>query len=125
MVIRGFVAGLVIAALAATSAIAEPNPPPGDRVVCVSKQINEFIYATVMESRGIYMSTTIAESEKYAPLVLQDVDRIAQIMKRWQVSGSVDPMDIRARNRTPLRSGGTTWPSSTTTLSGARRLRRR
>jgi vanillate/3-O-methylgallate O-demethylase len=25
-----------------------------------------------------------------------------EIMKRWQVSGSVDPMDIRARNRTPV-----------------------
>src|ERR1700733_6201771 len=45
------------------------------RALC-SEQINEFIYATVMESRGVYMSTTIAESEKYAPLVLQDVDRI-------------------------------------------------
>ncbi|MEI9981866.1 MAG: methyl-accepting chemotaxis protein [Aliidongia sp.] len=66
------------------------------RALC-SEQINEFIYATVMESRGVYMSTTAAESEKYAPLVLQDVDRIAQIMKRWQALIPEADKDTMAR----------------------------
>jgi methyl-accepting chemotaxis protein len=48
-----------------------------------SEQVNEQIYAAVMESRGIYMSATREESEKYAPLLLDDLDALDGIMKRW------------------------------------------
>ena len=48
-----------------------------------SEQVNEQIYAAVMESRGIYMSSTRDESEKYAPLLLDDLDKLDGVMKRW------------------------------------------
>ncbi|HLJ65179.1 MAG TPA: methyl-accepting chemotaxis protein [Stellaceae bacterium] len=50
----------------------------------LNERINEFIYATVMESRGIYMSTAVPESEKYAPLLLRDLNELAEIMRRWE-----------------------------------------
>jgi iron complex transport system substrate-binding protein len=45
MAMRAFFGALfVLLSVAAAGADEAPNPPPGDRVVCVSKQINEFIY---------------------------------------------------------------------------------
>src|ERR1700749_909701 len=48
-----------------------------------SEQVNEQIYAAVMESRGIYMSATREESEKYAQPLLDDLAILDGIMKSW------------------------------------------
>ena len=42
-----------------------------DRAV-IGERVNGLIYAVVMDSRGIYMSSSTAESEKFAPLVLTE-----------------------------------------------------
>jgi methyl-accepting chemotaxis protein len=49
----------------------------------IGERVNGLIYAVVMDSRGIYMSATAAESEKYAPLVLNNLKKIADLMKQW------------------------------------------
>jgi methyl-accepting chemotaxis protein len=49
----------------------------------VGERVNSMIYAVVMDSRGIYMSADIKESEKYAPLVLQNLQKIEQLMRQW------------------------------------------
>ena len=66
------------------------------RALC-NEQVNEYIYATANESRGIYMSANATESEKYAPLVLQDLDQIADIMKRWDALIPDADKDVMAR----------------------------
>src|ERR1700761_9420693 len=48
----------------------------------IGERVNGLIYAVVMDSRGIYMSATTAESEKYAPPVLANLDRISELMKQ-------------------------------------------
>jgi len=42
--VRHFLAFLALALLASQPVAFAADPPPGDRVVCVSKQINEFIF---------------------------------------------------------------------------------
>jgi methyl-accepting chemotaxis protein len=51
-----------------------------------SEQVNEMIYAAVMESRGIYMSSTREESEKYADPLVKDLARLDGIMTGWDSS---------------------------------------
>ncbi len=49
-----------------------------------SEQVNEQIYAAVMESRGIYMSSTREDSEKYAQPLLDDLATLDGVMKSWE-----------------------------------------
>ena len=48
------------------------------------EEINSTIYQVVMDSRGVYMSSTTAESEKYAPLMLRGIARLRQLAAHWQ-----------------------------------------
>ena len=48
------------------------------------EQINGTIYQVVMDSRGVYMSGSAAESEKYAPLMLQGIARLRELAGRWE-----------------------------------------
>src|SRR5689334_15776891 len=50
------------------------------------ERINSLIYATVMESRGIYMSADTAEAGKYADALLKATDRISGVIGDWQRS---------------------------------------
>jgi len=49
------------------------------------EQIDALIYAIVMDSRGIYMSATSAEAEKFAPALLANAARIEEKLAAWQV----------------------------------------
>jgi methyl-accepting chemotaxis protein len=50
------------------------------------ERINGLIYATVMESRGIYMSADPAEAAKYADGLLKVTDQISGVIGDWQRS---------------------------------------
>src|SRR6185436_6679693 len=48
------------------------------------ERVNGLIYAVVMESRGIYMSTDIPTAKKYGTLLLKFNARIGDIVKEWE-----------------------------------------
>ena len=50
------------------------------------ERINGLIYATVMDSRGIYMSADQAEAAKYADSLLKVTDQISGVIGDWQRS---------------------------------------
>ncbi|MGC2042526.1 MAG: HAMP domain-containing methyl-accepting chemotaxis protein [Pseudolabrys sp.] len=50
------------------------------------ERINGLIYATVMDSRGIYMSADRAEVAKYADALLKVTDQISGVIGDWQRS---------------------------------------
>jgi methyl-accepting chemotaxis protein len=49
----------------------------------LAERVNSMIYAVVMDSRGVYMSRDLKESEKYAPPIIQNLRVIAGLMKEW------------------------------------------
>jgi len=48
------------------------------------ERINGLIYATVMDTRGIYMSADKAETSKYADSLIKDIDQISAVTADWQ-----------------------------------------
>ena len=48
------------------------------------ERVNGLIYAVVMESRGIYMSSDIPTAQKFAAPLLKYVDRIGEAIKDWR-----------------------------------------
>jgi methyl-accepting chemotaxis protein len=67
------------------------------------EQVNGLIYAVVMDSRGIYMSSTTAESEKFAPLLLANLTRIELFLRKAAklalvTCGSATSFERRRRN---------------------------
>ena len=48
------------------------------------ERVNALIYAVVMESRGIYMSSDVPTVKKYAEGLLKFNDQIADVVTRWQ-----------------------------------------
>jgi methyl-accepting chemotaxis protein len=48
------------------------------------ERINSLIYAVVMESRGIYMSSELETAKRYGAGLLKFNDRIGQVMKDWE-----------------------------------------
>jgi hypothetical protein len=50
------------------------------------ERINGLIYATVMETRGIYMSADAADAGKYADSLLKATDQISAVTCDWQRS---------------------------------------
>jgi methyl-accepting chemotaxis protein len=48
------------------------------------ERVNSLIYAVVMESRGVYMSTDAADVKKYGEGVLKFNDQILAVVKNWQ-----------------------------------------
>jgi methyl-accepting chemotaxis protein len=67
----------------------------------VGERVNSMIYAVVMDSRGIYMSADIKESEKYAPLILQNLRKIEQLMRQW--TDLIGPEDKATMDRANAR----------------------
>src|ERR1700709_2737774 len=55
------------------------------------ERVNGLIYAVVMESRGVYMSTDIPTAKKYGAGLLKFNDRIVKIVEDWR--RSVHPDD--------------------------------
>jgi methyl-accepting chemotaxis protein len=54
------------------------------------ERINSMIYAVVMESRGVYMSTDPATVKKYGEGLLKFNDRILEIVKSWEAIVQAD-----------------------------------
>ncbi|MDI1266102.1 MAG: methyl-accepting chemotaxis protein, partial [bacterium] len=48
------------------------------------ERVNSLVYAVVMESRGVYMSTEPAVVKKYGQGLLKFNDRILEVVKNWQ-----------------------------------------
>jgi methyl-accepting chemotaxis protein len=54
------------------------------------ERVNGLIYAVVMESRGIYMSTDIPTAKKYGVLLLKQNDNIVKVVKDWRANVRAD-----------------------------------
>jgi len=67
----------------------------------ISERVNGMIYATVMESRGVYMSHDRTESEKYSPLIEKDLTQLGDLMKQW--TALIDPQDQEAMDQANAR----------------------
>jgi methyl-accepting chemotaxis protein len=50
----------------------------------IGEQVNGIVLSVVMDSRGIYMSESIAESEKYAVPLLKNLDRLRTALVQWR-----------------------------------------
>src|SRR5664280_3459256 len=50
------------------------------------ERVNGLIYAVVMESRGVYMSTDMATSKVYADGILKFNKQIAKVVVDWKKS---------------------------------------
>src|ERR1051325_201992 len=51
------------------------------------ERINSLVYAVVMESRGVYMSTDAAVVKKYGDGLLAFNARIQDVVKNWEALG--------------------------------------
>ena len=67
----------------------------------ISERVNTMLYAVVMDSRGIYMARDTAESEKYAPLIIQNLRKIEGLMKEW--ASLIRPEDKATMERANAR----------------------
>src|SRR6476620_812581 len=54
------------------------------------ERVNSLVYAVVMESRGVYMSTDVAVVKKYGDGLLKFNDRILDVVKSWQALVQAD-----------------------------------
>src|SRR3954463_14488337 len=54
------------------------------------ERVNGLIYAVVMESRGIYMSTDIPTAKKYGALLLKQNDNIVKVVNDWRANVRTD-----------------------------------
>jgi methyl-accepting chemotaxis protein len=54
------------------------------------ERVNSLVYAVVMESRGVYMSTDAAVVKKYGEGLLKFNDRILEVVKNWQMLVQAD-----------------------------------
>jgi methyl-accepting chemotaxis protein len=54
------------------------------------ERVNSLVYAVVMESRGVYMSTEPAVVKKYGEGLLKFNDRILDVVKNWQALVQAD-----------------------------------
>ena len=54
------------------------------------ERINSLVYAVVMESRGVYMSTEPAVVKKYGDGLLKFNERILEVVKNWQTLVQAD-----------------------------------
>jgi methyl-accepting chemotaxis protein len=48
------------------------------------ERVNSLVYAVVMESRGIYMSTEAAAIKKYGDALHKFSDQLARVVKKWE-----------------------------------------
>src|SRR3954451_17370549 len=54
------------------------------------ERVNSLVYAVVMESRGVYMSTDIANVKKYGEGLLKFNERILSVVKNWEALVQAD-----------------------------------
>jgi len=61
------------------------------------ERVNGLIYAVVMESRGVYMSTDMATSKVYADGILKFNKQIAKVVEDWKKSMRGDDAELFAQ----------------------------
>jgi len=63
------------------------------RQAVIAEQVNGLINAVVMESRGIYMSQTNQEADRYGKLLLDGLKKIDVLMQEWRslLPATIDP----------------------------------
>src|SRR5947209_9607946 len=61
-----------------------------DQAALNVERVNSLVYAVVMESRGVYMSTEPAVVKKYGDGLLKFNDRILEVVKNWQALVQAD-----------------------------------
>src|SRR3984893_11092073 len=54
------------------------------------QRVNSLVYAVVMESRGVYMSTEPADVKKYGDGLLKFNDQILSVVKNWEAIVQAD-----------------------------------
>jgi methyl-accepting chemotaxis protein len=60
------------------------------------ERVNALVYAVVMESRGIYMSSDIPTAKRYGDGLLKFNDRIGEVVKEWEESIGSDDAELFA-----------------------------
>ena len=58
------------------------------------ERVNGLIYAVVMESRGVYMSSDLATSKVYADGIIRFNKQIAKVVEDWKASVRVDDAEL-------------------------------
>ena len=61
-----------------------------------AERVNGLIYAVVMESRGVYMSTEMAVSKVYADGIIKFNKQIAKVVEDWKKSVRTDDAELFA-----------------------------
>jgi methyl-accepting chemotaxis protein len=61
------------------------------------ERVNSLIYAVVMESRGVYMSSDLATSKAYADGILKFDKQIAKVVQDWKKSVRSDDAELFAQ----------------------------
>jgi methyl-accepting chemotaxis protein len=62
-----------------------------------AERVNTLIYAVVMESRGVYMSTDMATSKIYADGIVKFNKQIAKVVEDWKTSVTGDDAELFAQ----------------------------
>ena len=94
--IFALVAVLVAAITALSDYNSRQNAALTDAVATASRaatnveRVNSLVYAVVMESRGVYMSTDPAVVKKYGEGLLRFNDQILEVVKNWQALVQAD-----------------------------------
>ena len=61
------------------------------------EHVNGLIYAVVMESRGVYMSSDLATSKVYAEGIIKFDKQIAKVVEDWKKSVRTDDAEFFLR----------------------------
>src|SRR6202142_4216882 len=61
------------------------------------ERVNALIYAVVMESRGVYMSSDLATSKVYADGIIKFDKQIAKVVEDWKKSVRSDDAELFAQ----------------------------
>lgn len=84
LVVVALTVGLVgISTLRDYKAVVDDMSQVSKRAV-LAERVNGLILSVVMDSRGIYMAQSTAESEKYAAPLLKTLDRLRDVLVEWQ-----------------------------------------
>ncbi len=92
VVVALFVGLMGIATLATYNQTVNDMKQASDSAV-LGEQVNGLILAVVMDSRGIYIARSSAESEKFAAPLLKNLDKLRSVLSEWQRRVPVDRSD--------------------------------
>jgi hypothetical protein len=92
------------------------------------ERVNSLVYAVVMESRGVYMSTEPAVVKKFGDGLLKFNDQILAVVKHWEsIVQADDAEQFAAPTRSappPAANGATTMPTAPSVRRSTKTSRR-